>query len=607
MTIYNFQSDDARRFAMEQGARTRESGDELQFKICPYCRSSKDQYTFAINLKSGQFHCLRASCGVKGNMITLHKDFGFSLGQEADRYYDGEKKYRDLGKARKIEVKPAAIRYMQSRGISEAVTKRYGITTQKANENILVFPFMDIGGILRFVKYRKTDFDKTKDNAKEWCERNCMPILFGMNQCNLQNKTLIMTEGQIDSLSVTEAGFENAVSVPTGKNGFTWVPHCWDFLQNFETLIVFGDFERGEITLLSDMEQRFHGTVKHVLPEDYRDCKDANELLQKYGPDAVKAAVNNAEPSPIREVISLDRVKRENLSDMEHIRTSIENLDKMLGGFYMGQLILLTGERGDGKSTLASQFATAALAQAYSVFFYSGELLDWYFKAWFDFQCAGPKHINATRNSFGGESYSVDGEALDRIERWYKDRFYLYRNDSVLEDEHKTLLETMETAIKQYGCRVLFLDNLMTAMSDDLSRDQFRQQTAFVKNLAMMAKQYNVLIFLVAHPRKGNGYQFSNDDVAGSSNITNLVDVTLRYTRPLDTEDPDNPARVLQVLKNRLNGKTHRHNECIKLYFNEASRRISERLNFNWPLGWEEAPAPVQEHEIAEDDEALPF
>ena len=588
---------------MEQGARTRTSGDELQFKICPYCRSSKDQYTFAINLKTGTFNCLRASCGVKGNMITLHKDFGFSLGQEADRYYDGEKKYRDIHRARKIDVKPAAIRYMMSRGISEAVTVKYNITTQKANENILVFPFEDKDGVLRFVKYRKTDFQKGKDKNKEWCERGCMPILFGMSQCNMQNKTLIMTEGQIDSLSVTEAGFENAVSVPTGKNGFTWVPHCWDFLQNFETLIVFGDYERGEITLLSDMEQRFHGTVKHVRPEDYRDCKDANELLQKYGPEAVKAAVNNAEPSPIREVISLDMVKRENLADMEHMRTTLEELDRMLGGFYMGQLILLTGERGDGKSTLASQFATAALAQAYSVFFYSGELMDWYFKAWFDFQCAGPKYINGARNSYGSETYSVDGAALDRIERWYKDRFFLYRNETALEDEHKTLLETMETAIKQYGCRVLFLDNLMTAIADDLSKDQYRQQTAFVKRLALMAKEYNVLIFLVAHPRKSNGYQFGNDDVAGSSNITNLVDVTLRYTRPFDTEDPDNPARVLQVLKNRLNGRTHRRNECIKLYFNESSRRISEKLNFDWPLGWEDQRQEVYK----EEDEPLPF
>ena len=599
MGIYEFKPDDARRFAMEQSARTKTSGDELQFKMCPYCRSTKDQYTFSISLKTGQFQCLRASCNAHGNMITLHKDFGFSLGQDADSYYDGLVHFRNIHRKERAETKPAAITYMEGRGISEAVTRRYGITTQKEHDNILVFPFEDADGILRFVKYRKTDFQKGRDNNKEWCERDCMPILFGMAQCNPQNKTLIMTEGQIDSLSVTEAGFENAVSVPTGKNGFTWVPHCWDFLQSFETLIVFGDYERGEISLLSDMEQRFAGTVKHVRPEDYKDCKDANELLQKYGPDAVKAAVNNAQPSPIREVISLSKVRRANLADMEKISSSLPTLDKMLGGFYFGQLILLTGERGDGKSTLASQFATSALRQRYSVFFYSGELVDWYFKAWFDFQCAGPDHINGTRSAFGSENFAVDANAINKIERWYNDRFYLYCNDSVLEDEHRTLLETMDTVIKQYGCRVLFLDNLMTAMSDDMSKDQYRQQTAFVKQLALMAKRYNVLIFLVAHPRKVYSGQFSNDDVAGSSNITNLVDVTLRYARPEETDDRDAPPRMLQVLKNRLNGRTHRGKDGIGLYYNEASKRISEIMNWKWELGWENMGDA--------DEEPLPF
>ena len=65
-----------------------------------------------------------------------------------------------------------------------------------------------------------------------------------MNNCNLENKTLILTEGQLDSLSVTECGFENAVSVPTGMNGFTWVPHCWDWVHNFEKIIVFGDLDK---------------------------------------------------------------------------------------------------------------------------------------------------------------------------------------------------------------------------------------------------------------------------------------------------------------------------------------------------------------------------
>ena len=81
-----------------------------------------------------------------------------------------------------------------------------------------------------------------------------------------------MTEGQLDSLSVAESGIENAVSVPNGKNGFTWVPYCWDWLQNFDTLIVFGDCERGSITLLDDMRRRFRGIVKAVRQQDYRGC-----------------------------------------------------------------------------------------------------------------------------------------------------------------------------------------------------------------------------------------------------------------------------------------------------------------------------------------------
>ena len=67
------------------------------------------------------------------------------------------------------------------------------------------------------------------------------------------------------------------------------------------------------------MEQRFNGVVKHVRPEDYKDCKDANELLQKYGVEAVQNAVKNAEPSPIKEIIDICDVRREDLSKMESI------------------------------------------------------------------------------------------------------------------------------------------------------------------------------------------------------------------------------------------------------------------------------------------------
>ena len=127
----------------------------------------------------------------------------------------------------------------------------------------------------------------------------------------------------------------------------------------------------------------------------------------------------------------------------------------------------------------------------------------------------------------------------------------------------------------------------MTAISDDLSSDLYRMQTKFVKALTVLAKRYDALIFLIVHPRKSNGTLFDNDDVAGSSNITNLVDVVLRYGKPREEGvSQDTNERLLTVYKNRLNGRTNR--DGIRLYFQESSKRISENPSiFDWELGWE--------------------
>lgn len=591
MGIYEFDREDAIRFGNEIGAKFRVKGDEMQFDRCPYClggHSGKDHGTFSINLKTGQFKCLRASCNAHGNMITLARDFNFSLGPEADEYYAPKKRFRNIHKKEKPQTKPAAITYLESRGISAAVAEQYNITTQRDHDNILVFPFYDENNILQFVKYRKTDFDKEKDKNKEWCERNCKPILFGMNHCDPEVPTLVLTEGQIDSLSCAEAGIKNAVSVPTGAKGFTWIPYCWDFLSRYSNLVIFGDFEHEAISLLPEMQKRFHGAVKHVREGDYKDCKDANEILRKYGPEYLRKCVENAVPVSNPKIKPLEEVQRVDLNNMEKIRSGIWELDKLTGGFYFGQVILVTGERGFGKSTLVSQFGTQAIAAGYPTFFYSGELMDWYFKAWIEYQISGARYINAMVSSFGYKSYSIQADKLQKIESWYSGKAYIYDNGIVTEDtEEETLLETLENAIKQYGCRVLVVDNLMTAITDDLSSDLYRMQTKFVKALTVLAKRYDALIFLIVHPRKSNGTLFDNDDVSGSSNITNLVDVVLRYGKPREEGiSQDTNERLLSVYKNRLNGRTNR--DGIRLYFQESSKRISENPSmFDWELGWE--------------------
>ena len=586
--FYNFKREDAENFKSYVNARARHFGDELVFAYCPYCRGGqhKDRETFSINLKTGQFECKRSSCGAHGNMITLARDFDFSLGAEYDRYINQDySRYRKPVK-KKIEVKEPAVKYMQSRGISEEVTKKYQITTVNDKDNILVFPFLDKDENLVSVKYRKADFDKTKDKNKEWFEPNCKPILFGMYQCNLENDTLVITEGQIDSLSVAEAGIENAVSVPNGARGFTWVPYCWEWLTRFKKLIVFGDFENGAMTLLSELETRFPGAVLAIQEEDYKGCKDANEILQKFGKEAVRKAVENAKILPVKRIKELADVEAVDIYSLEKIKTGILSLDKvLLGGFCKGQVILLTGKRGKGKSTLASNFCASALRQNMNVLAYSGELQDYFFKRWLDLQIAGSNNINETTDEVGEKRCFLTNSNVKEISDWYRGRAYIYDNNIIEDDEPEDLIKTIDTAVMQYGIDMVLIDNLMTSIEVNADNDLYRAQSKFVNNLCKIAKRHNVTILLIAHPRKNKVGLDENDEVAGSSDITNRVDIVMTYK---DDKDLAEDERYLSVSKNRLTGKLS-VNPGILLYYDDKSKRINDNGDFTEDYGWKKS------------------
>lgn len=571
MGIYNFDPEDAMRFAREQGIRTSRKGDELIFLDCPYCHSAKDKKTFAINLKTGMFKCLRASCGASGNMLTLHRDFGFDLGNNVREYERSPYSWRRFKTPEeRIESSNPAVAYLTGRGISEEVVRRYEITTKKGTDNILVFPFFNENGSLEFIKYRKTDFDPEKDKNKEWCEADCRAILFGMKQC-VDFQRLIITEGQIDSMSVATAGFNNAVSVPTGKNGMTWVPHCWNWLKNFQEIVVFGDYERGAMTLLPDIRSRFECRILSVQPEDYRGCKDANELLQKYGADAIRNAIKNAKPEMLDQVKVLSEISYSSEKTEEQLPTGVKAIDDLLeGGLAFGYLDILTGKRGEGKSTEGSMILKSALEHGYNCFIYSGEMKTGDVKKWLDFQIAGSRRIIGEQIG-DYTKYKLSDQNIERIRMWYKDRAYIY-DTSVVTEMKMDLLDVVETYIKEFGCRVVLIDNLMTAIDlTSFSGDKFEKQELICKRLARMAQKFNALILLVAHKKKTDP-KFANDendDVLGSSEITNLAGVIMSYERDKNLDDSQ---RRLKITKNRLTGRVNFNGFVME--FNQASKRV---------------------------------
>ena len=566
--MYDFKSKDVFDFASFIGAETKQKGNELFFKYCPQCHGGgDDKDTFSVNLQTGAFKCFRASCDYHGHFVELARDFGYKLDDEQER------KYRRLPQP-KIESKPKAIEYLESRGISAEVAKRYKITTQTHNENILVFPFYDDQNVLQFVKYRKTNFDKRFDKNKEWCEAETMPILFGMAQCEDFTR-LVITEGQLDSLSLATCGIKNAVSVPTGALGFTWLANCWDWINKFQEVVVFGDYEKGKITLIETLEKRLQMKVKCVRPQDYLCEKDANDILRKYGKEAIIRAVEGAELRDVKYVKRLATVEAVNLRDLPKIRTGIRPLDRVCGGLLRGHVVLLSGKRGEGKSTFMSQLVAEAIEQDNAVFVYSGELPNYHFKNWLDLQIAGANHICTTRNEYNDEEYYLTEGCVKKINAWYYDKAFIFDNSAVSDDEYEGLIKVMVDAICRYDIKLVCIDNLMTAMDGDPNTDIYRQQSAFVKKLEKLAQQYDVAIILVAHPKKSNA-AFDNDTVSGSSDITNAVSFVFNYQRADDGDECDS---YLMVTKNRMNGKLMAGDKAIPLYYSEKSKRISADPN----------------------------
>ena len=259
----------------------------------------------------------------------------------------------------------------------------------------------------------------------------------------------------------------------------------------------------------------------------------------------------------------MSEVKSVNIEDEPCISTGFNEMDRILtGGFHYGGVVILTGKRGDGKSTMASQFVVEALSQDHNCMIYSGELTNDQVKNWLDRQIIGKRTLT-----------EYDSE---KCNTWYRGRLLVYDDTDLTEDDDETesLLEIVEEAIIRKNCELILLDNLMTAIEDgaDTNEMLYRKQSDFVGKLAKMARRLKVIIILVAHPRKTN-YEISNDDVSGSADITNKANLVMSYSRITHNgEEPDPTVRALSVTKNRLTGKLG----TIKVYFSDGSKRISD-------------------------------
>lgn len=622
---------EVKRFCVSTNTTQKVRGDEISLKICPFCNGGKnghDQWTFSINKTNGAWNCLR--CDRTGNLYTLSDDPIIDYKLPERRVKEVRRHVRRIKssvmEADRHEPGSAAIEYMKRRGISEETVRKYGISTVAKGyyKGCVAIPFYAVNGDLLFLKYRNADgsdfHGKGKERSISANGRNdeerkrdeqkhgkWQATFFGMKQCSFDGSPLVVTEGQMDALACAEAGITNVVSVPLGKQNINWFNESEDaqiFINRFTELIVFGDNEAGEVTLVDNMRKIFSRRVRVVRIEDYLGEKDANDILLKHGKEKILDAVHNAVSLKVKRVKEISEIRSVNLSEFPRILSGVNSLDKVIGGLYFGNLVILSGARGEGKSTFASQLAGFAVNQGLNVFFYSGELIDYQWKLWFKLQIAGADGISLQHNPVTGESEPLIKQSEgEQIENWYKNKVFLFDNASV-DDEETGLIKTMEECICQYDCRFLVIDNLMSAISDDnLNADLNRQQTKFIKTLEIIAKKYGVIIVVVAHLRKGTKGTTDNDNVSGSGNITNACDLNLQFGIPADMKADETQDRTVKVLKNRWSGKLNF--DGILLHYEPMTKRLyGHGEDPNWKFWGERGSDFI---DVDEDYEEAPF
>ena len=240
-----------------------------------------------------------------------------------------------------------------------------------------------------------------------------------------------------------------------------------------------------------------------VFPKWYGRCPECgtwNSLVEEVveqrasSTDATRAsaaAVNP--PQPLRDIQSL-KGKR--------LLTGVTELDRVLGGgFVPGSIVLLGGEPGIGKSTLALQLA---FSSGLNVLYVSGE------------------------------------ESLEQI-KLRSLRLGVKDSDKVT-FLSETLLENILAAVEQVKPQLVIIDSIQTTQTDTLESSpgtvtQIRECTTQIQRFA---KKHAITFLLIGHITK-------EGQIAGPKVLEHIVDAVLQFEG-----DRNYFYRILRSVKNRF-------------------------------------------------------
>lgn len=342
---------------------------------------------------------------------------------------------------------------------------------------------------------------------------------------------------------------------------------------------------------------------------DHKEYQRHEHKMQYYSSQKKEPFVPKKEDSAKgKKWLAMTDVQYVDMSKLVAIPTGYKELDKKIIGLLMGDVTVLSGLSGSGKTSWIDCVVLNAVQRGYKVGIWSGELQDFRFQSWIDQISAGKNYVCKKE---GYENYYYAPKNIAKqINKWLEGKLFLYNNN--YGSKWQQLFADIKTLVENEGTQLIVLDNLMALQIDSYDGDKYTQQTRFINDLKEYAKAKNIHVILVCHPRKEGGF-LRKESISGTADLTNLADSVIiihRIGKDFEQRAGEFFGKdkvlpylkynsVIEVCKNRSMGVI---DLLVGMYYEVESRRLKNEISENIVYGWQEQPAQLTFEPTPESD-----
>ncbi len=506
-----------------------------------------------------------AACGSRDNLARYSDGHGYCFGCGA--YEHGSGDLPDVPEAADRSLIPSSSQDLGKRRIDRATCElfRYGVGSYRG-QSVQVANYCDDAGrpVAQKLRFPNKDFVILGDSSQM--------SLFGRHLWRDGGKMLVVTEGEIDCLSVSQLQGNKwpVVSIPNGAQAAAKaLKKNLEWLERFEKVVLMFDMDDAGRKASAECALLLTPGKARIaqLP-----LKDANDMLVAgRGKEVIDAIWNAKTFRPDGIIPGTDLWEQVSVEDTTpSVAYPWLGLQEMTRGLRKRELVTLCSGTGIGKSSVCRELAHHLVRSGYSIGYIAlEESVKRTALGLMGIHMNRPLHI--TRDGVSKEKLK---DAFDHTVG--SGLVCLYDHFGSVDSDN--LLNRIRYMVRGMSCDFIFLDHVSIVVSGMGEGDERRLIDNTMTALRSLVEELGCGMVLVSHLKRpeGRGHeegaQTSLAQLRGSAAIGQLSDMVIGLERDQQAASKKD-LTLVRVLKNRFTGDT---GVATCLHYDRSTGRLVE-------------------------------